>query len=360
MNQHALEAFAGFHGGKLLDNASTLAWLDDKKPSKETPRWLNGSRFKRAARALPFVYSLRSRWQQHQFITLTKPLQNYTYWEPGLALQPFRGKRAATIYDLSHVFMPRSHPPARAKYLTAQIDKTLQSGCKILTISHTMQEEIATYAGLDKALIEVIPPGAGTAFAPLTSAQKKQLQASFSLPENYILILGTREPRKNLAALFTAYSQLPKALRQQWPLVCVGGDGWGNHGAVTNAIARLKQAGELIMMGYVPQHHLPAIVGGAGLLAYPSLYEGFGMPVIEAMACGVPVLTSLNTSMHEIVGSAGFLVDPNDINHISRTLEEALNDSAARDAYAKSGLVISARYTWERSATLLYQALENV
>lgn len=360
MQQHPLEAFAGFHGGELLNTASTLAWLESDHRQSKTSHWLKGSRLKRAVRRLPFGYSLRSRWQQFQFSKLTQPLQGYTYWEPGLALQPFEGKRAATIYDLSHIVMPSSHPPARVSYLTTQIDHTLQSGCKILTISNAMQAEIATYAGLDKAQIDVIPPAAGQAFRPLSDAQQAQVKASFSLPENFILTLGTREPRKNLAALFTAYSQLPSALRQRWPIVCVGGDGWGDQRAAASTVARLEEAGELIMMGYVAQRHLPSLVASAGLLAYPSLYEGFGMPVIEAMACGVPVLTSLDTSMHDIVGESGFLVNPNDIDHMRTVLEEALSNTAMREGFGKKGLAISEQYTWEYSAHQLYQALAKL
>ncbi|MDR5876003.1 glycosyltransferase family 1 protein [Halomonas sp. CUBES01] len=357
MERHALEAFAAFHGGKLLDQETTQSWLDHDNDTQLTARQRVGSRVKHAARQLPLSYSLRNWWQQRQFERLTRPLQDATYWEPGLSLYPFAGKRAATIYDLSHIVMPSAHPPSRVAYLTRQIDQTLQSGCQLLTISNMMQREIAAYAGIDADTIGVVPPAAHRAYAPLSAGEKALARQQLCLPQQYILALGTLEPRKNLPALLSAFCQLPKPLRQQWPLVCVGGQGWGDNRTVANTMMKLQQAGELYVLGYVPQQHLPAIVACAELLAYTSLYEGFGMPVVEAMACGVPVLTSQDTSMHDIVGDAGFLVNPYDIDDMRHTLSEALQDANRRERYAALGIDISKRYTWAHSADRLYHLL---
>ncbi|MDR9440843.1 MAG: glycosyltransferase family 1 protein, partial [Halomonas sp.] len=280
------------------------------------------------------------------------------YWEPGLELMPFSGRRVATVYDLSHLAVPESHPPARIAYLTRQIDHTLCHADAIVTISSTMRREIAAYAGRREADITVVPPAAATAFHPLDAAARAAARGRLGLPQRYILSVGTLEPRKNLERLVQAYAALPDALRREWPLVCVGAKGW-NDASLSRELQRLEARGELLRLGYVAQQDLPLITASADLLAYPSLYEGFGMPVVEAMACGVPVLTSRHTAMHEITGESAFLVEPGETDSIHAALEKALEDTDACQRVGAQGIERAARYDWQRSAETLVVALRG-
>lgn len=295
--------------------------------------------------------------RQQRFARLARHFQEHVYWEPGIELMPFTGRRVATIYDLSHIAMPASHPAGRVAYLTRQIDHTLRHADAIVTISHAMRREIATYSGISAAAITVVPPAASEAFYPRTPEQTAKVRAHHRLPAQFILSVGTLEPRKNLSRLLQAYEQLPQSLRAEWPLVCVGARGW-NDTSLNADVERLENRGELIRLGYVAQQDLPLIVASAGLLAYPSLYEGFGMPVVEAMASGVPVLTSRYTSMHEITGDGAFLVNPGDTDEIRTALRQALEAPDTRDNLGMHGIRQAAGYDWQASAETLLKALQ--
>lgn len=317
-----------------------------------------GAKARQQLRHLPGGYALRHRLRMLRFAYLAHALGDHVYWEPGLELGPFPGRRVATVYDLSHLTAPESHPAPRVAYLQHQVDRTLRHANHIVTISQTMRREIAAYAGLREADISVVPPAADASFKPLSADALPGVRARLGLPEHYILSVGTLEPRKNLLRLAQAYEGLPANLRRRWPLVCVGGQGW-NDTSLIRGLRRLEARGELIRLGYVAQRELPLITAAADLLAYPSLYEGFGMPVVEAMACGVPVLTSRGTAMQEITGDAAFLVDPQDEAAIREVIYTALESHGLRARFAAEGPVRAARYNWDVSTVALLEALRG-
>lgn len=309
-------------------------------------------------RKLPGSYRLRHALQSSAFRNATAGYNDYVYWEPGLALQPFDGRCVATVYDLSHVTVPQYHPAQRVAFLNHELERTFNTADHIITISKMMRDEIVAYTGLPLENLTVIPPAADTSFRVLSEESKEHTRIRLGLPQRYILMVGTLEPRKNISRIITAYQHLPDSLRQRWPLVSVGAKGWNDKGLSRDA-RQLLRKGQLIPLGYVPQSDLPLITASAGLVAYLSIYEGFGMPIVEALACGVPVLTSRSTSMHEITGDSAFLANPLDVDDIASGLSRALEDEARRSILSHQGPAIAASYDWEVSAKRLAKALNG-
>lgn len=357
-----VETLRGLYHSRWLDGAQLHDWPPAASRALAGPGGAAALNFvqqiRHRLRQVPGSYPLRHRLRALRFAGLTRRYGEYVYWEPGLELMPFPGRRVATVYDLSHLAVPASHPPGRIAYLTRQINRTLRLADRLVTISYTMRREIAAYSGLRETDIAVVPPAAAPAFRQLDAAARAAARRRLGLPQHYILSVGTLEPRKNLERLVQAYAALPDALRREWPLVCAGAKGW-NDASLIRELQRLEARGELLRLGYVAQQDLPLITASAGLLAYPSLYEGFGMPVVEAMACGVPVLTSRDTAMHEITGDDAFLVEPTDIESIRAALQGALEDPETRARLGVQGIERAARYDWQRSSEALLAALRG-
>lgn len=175
---------------------------------------------------------------------------------------------------------------------------------------------------------------------------------------SYFLFVGTLEPRKNLTRLLTAYSQLPKAVKLQASMVIAGGKGWGEFN-LEDTIAKLDLAGYVGVLGYVDESTLTALYANAMFLAMPSLYEGFGLPLVEAMAHGTPVLTANNSSMPEVAGDAGLLVDAEDINSIKEGLSQLLTDKMLRNTLGINAKIQAKKFNWDESARQLILAFNE-
>ena len=170
--------------------------------------------------------------------------------------------------------------------------------------------ELLQEFNLSEDKVQAIPLGVDQVYHPRPLSEIEDVLAQYGLQaQGYSLFVSTIEPRKNLSNLIAAYSKLPSAMRQRWPLVLVGGKGW-NSDEIHAQIEQATAQSWLKYLGYVPQAHLPLLYAGARLFTYPSLYEGFGLPIAEAMASGVPVLTSNCSSMPEVAGTAALLVEP--------------------------------------------------
>jgi alpha-1,3-rhamnosyl/mannosyltransferase len=161
----------------------------------------------------------------------------------------------------------------------------------------------------------------------------------------YVLALATLEPRKNLGRLLDAYEQLDASLRSRYPLVLAGAKGWRSEKLVER-IDRLGQRGEALRLGFVPEDALPHLIAGARVLAFPSIYEGFGLPPLEAMASGVPVVASSASSIPEVTGDVALLVEAEDVDGLKNALEQALTDERWREAAIARGIERAARFCW--------------
>ncbi|MEI6070011.1 MAG: glycosyltransferase family 1 protein [Methylococcaceae bacterium] len=265
---------------------------------------------------------------------------------PNFFLPPYAENGAVTVHDLSVFKFPETHPVERLREFDRLFQRTLDRAAHLITVSETTKQEIIAYLDWPAEKITAIHNGVSAFFAPRNSEALMPLLSRYGLQYcGYILCVSTIEPRKRIDALLDAYNQLPVSLRATYPLVLVGGKGWLSE-SLHKQIERGQHAGWLHYLGYVPEADLPALYAGAQLFAYPSIYEGFGLPVIEAMASGVPVLTSNRSCLPEVAAGAARLVNPDDIDALTAGLEEGLVDSAWREKAITCGLKVAVRYDW--------------
>lgn len=270
------------------------------------------------------------------------------YHEPNHILKPIDTVAVTTIHDLSTIHYPQYHPAERLRYFHRELPRTLARAARILTVSEFSRQDIITTLGVPPERVSVTYNGVHEMFRPAVPAAAVLAQWGLSYG-NYILSVGTREPRKNLLTLLGAFKRLPQRLRRQRPLVLVGTKGW-LHEFCESQLDVLERAGEAVRLGYVPLEALPALYSGAAGFAFLSVYEGFGLPVLEAAACGVPVLTSASTAMAEIVGDVAILVDPLDPDACAEGLRRLLDDDVNRARVQSEGPQLASHYTWQRTA----------
>ena len=259
-----------------------------------------------------------------------------------------RARRVVTIHDMTLMLFPEWHPRARVSSMTHEITRSLEIADHILADSAATKDDIVKQVSIRPERISVVPLAADRSFKPMPAAETQQALSDWGLVrDGYLLFMGTIEPRKNLLRLLQAVEVAGSRIG---PLVIAGANGWGSD-EVADLMQRLQRAGRLSYLGYVPDNARPALINGARGFVYPSLYEGFGLPVLEAMACGVPVLASNVSSLPEIVGDASLLVDPQDVDAIAREMARLWQDEALRRELAARGLERAQSFSWERTAS---------
>jgi len=249
-----------------------------------------------------------------------------------------------TVYDLSFLLYPEAFRTANRLYLRMFARWTCRRAAGILAISQAAREDLIRRWGLPPERITVAYPGVDPRFRPLPAEEVAAFRARRGLPERFILYVGTLEPRKNLGVLLEAIARLSPPV----PLILVGGKGWKP--AFLPRLRELEREGRARWVGFIPDEELPLWYNAATVFAYPSRYEGFGMPPLEAMACGTPVIAARAASLPEVVGEAGLLVDPMDGEAWTEGLSTLLWDEALREALRARGLARAARFTWEATA----------
>ncbi|HQA67755.1 MAG TPA: glycosyltransferase family 1 protein, partial [Aggregatilineales bacterium] len=259
----------------------------------------------------------------------------------------WRGPSVVTIYDLSFIRHPERLSAARRLYLRTFTRASARRARRVIAISRSGRDEIHELLGVPLEQIDVAYPGVDESFAPLPPAEVEAFRREKGLPERYILYLGTLEPRKNLDTLIRAYARLPQ--RRDVKLVLAGGRGWGTD-AIFALIEKLGLEGDIIRPGYIAGNELPMWYNAAEIFAYPSVYEGFGMPLVEAMACGVPVITSNTSSLPEAAGPAGVLLPPTDVEAWVGELARLLDDEAVRQNLARRGQQHARKFRWTATA----------
>ncbi len=262
----------------------------------------------------------------------------------------FNGACVATFHDLSVLTYAQYHTPERVRYMQCELERTLQRAALLITDSEYIRQEIAAYSGYSLDKIYTIPLACSDAFHPREASSTALILARFGLKQGaYVLYTGTIEPRKNIDVLLDAYSTLPDAVRRRWPLVLAGYYGWRNsrlHARIRAAVS----AGWAYYLGYVATEDLPYLFAGARLFVFPSHYEGFGLPVLEALASGVPVICSNSSSLPEVTGGAASLFDPEDIDKLRELILIGLEDEAWRAAAISKGLLQASNFSWQKCA----------
>jgi glycosyltransferase involved in cell wall biosynthesis len=252
-----------------------------------------------------------------------------------------------TVHDLTLVTHPEWHEAAKVRYFGWALRRAVAAADRVLCVSATTAADLVEHLGVAAERVDVTP--LGTDLVPASEDEVARLRARLDLQGPYLLGLGTHEPRKDLPTLVRAFAALARELPHT--LVLAGLAGWGS-GALAGAVAASGVAERVRLTGYVPERDKAALLSGADLLAYPSRYEGFGLPVLEAMACGTPVVTTTGGSLPEVAGDAALLVPPGDAQQLAAAVLKLLGDQAARADQARRGRARAAAFTWERCADL--------
>ncbi len=255
-----------------------------------------------------------------------------------------------TIYDLSFMRYPHSFNAAKRIYLTWAVKSSLRRAQRVIAISASTRRDLVSMFGVPANQVSVVYCGIDPAFnSPRDRSEVDAFRAQRGLPEKFILHVGTIEPRKNIARLIRAFARAKCTARLPHRLVLIGARGW-KYAEVDQVIEQENMKDEVIFTGYVPQDELPLWHRAADLFVYPSLYEGFGLPPLDAMASGTPVVVSNASSLPEVVGDAALLVAPTDENALAEAIVSALTDSARREQMTARGLAQAAKFSWARAA----------
>ncbi len=277
-----------------------------------------------------------------------KPFSEYVYHGPNYYLPPHDGPCVSTFHDLSIFLHPEFHPSSRVRYMAHELPVALQRADVLITVSEYMRQEVIAYSGFSPSRVLAIPLAASADFRPRRETECREfLQRSGLTYGSFILFAGTIEPRKNIAGLLDAYERLPRLLRQQYPLVLAGYKGWKSE-ALHQRLARAQAAGWLKYLGFVTEQDLPVLFSAARAFAFPSNYEGFGLPVLEAMSSGVPVVCSNVSSLPEVSGGCALTCAPQDIDALSSLLVRVLEDERWRGEAIARGIAHAAKFSWLR------------
>lgn len=266
-----------------------------------------------------------------------------------------------TVYDLSFLRYPAAFRPFNRWYLKYFTTYSVKRAQAVIAISESTRQDVINLLGKPAEQVHTVYCGADGSFQPLSESAVTAFKTKHGLPERFILYLGTLEPRKNVDGLIEAYALWCKRTPQPPPLIVAGGKGWF-YQTIFERVEALGLTDRVFFPGYVPQAELPLWYNAASLFVYPSRFEGFGLPVLEAMACGTPVITSNVSSLPEVAGSAGALVDPNNSEQLVDMMAGVMANQDKQVAMREAGLVQATQFRWEKAAhetVAVYQHVLN-
>lgn len=269
-------------------------------------------------------------------------------WSPNNTGPIAVSRHVCTIHDLIPLDRPDWFNPRFAAWYRWLMPKLAERLQHVIAVSQFTKERVIELLKVPEDRITVIPNGVDPRFTPRPAEEVAQVCAAFGLrPRSYVLCVGSLEPRKNLHRLIEAWNKIHRDIPADIDLVVAGAQG---NALVFRAVALNALPPRIRFTGYVSEEQLPALYSGALLFVYPSLYEGFGLPPLEAMACGTPVLTSSGSSLEEVVGNAAILVNPGKVNAIADGILSVVRDSSLPETLRRAGLARVRHLTWDRTA----------
>ena len=280
---------------------------------------------------------------------------------PNFVIFPLRARNSiVVVHDLGYIDRPNEVSLKNRRYIEKFVPKSLKKAKLIIAVSEFTKQQLMNYYEVADSKIVVVPCGIDTArFRKPGLYDLQRASKIYGLPKNYILCFGSIEPRKNLVGALKAYSLLDETTRKKYPLVLAGGGGWLNDD-IKKEVTSLRADNQVFVPGYIDELDVPAVYAQAAVLLFPSIYEGFGLPILEAQACEVPVITSNISPMKDIAGGAALLCDPQDPASIADSLEKLLGNPTLVKKLTLDGRKNIRKYSWESSAKLLKRALELV
>jgi glycosyltransferase involved in cell wall biosynthesis len=293
------------------------------------------------------VIPLRRAWTHVRFAAALAQDRPDWVWVPAHTLPfVFPGRAAVTVHDLGYRHFPHAHAPRQRAYLDMTTRTSSARAALIFADSRATADDLTRFYGTPPGKIEVVYPGVD---APVMG-DSDAIRAKYGLPERYFLFIGTLQPRKNIARIVQAFNLWrAQSGDHETALVLAGGRGWLFDPAWIDGVD------SVILPGYIDDADKGALYAGARALVFPSLYEGFGFPVLEAMLCGCPVITSTTSSLPELAGDAALLVDPLSVEYIAEAMRRVDNDEHLRAVLIDKGRVQAARFTWENAAHRLLE-----
>ncbi|WP_278386130.1 glycosyltransferase family 4 protein [Stutzerimonas kunmingensis] len=316
--------------------------FDSEKPRISTLR--------RIVRRIPLAYRTRQALHDLRLLQQRHQYRHFLYHEPNFILKAHPGPCVATIHDLSFIHYPQHHPAERVAWMHGNLKKTLERADQLITVSKLVRQELIDFLGVPADRIQTTYLGVDADFHPRTSTETQGLMDRYQLTHgSYVLFVGTLEPRKGVDLLLDAWASLPVPIRKNYKLVLAGASGWRN-AELLERIQRLEAHGEICWLRYIPQDDLPILYAGAAAFTFPSIYEGFGLPVLEAMASGVPVVCTAGTSMAEFAAEAPLLFEVGNSEEFSEQLRTLLEDDKLREQHSTRGLERANHFSWRRFA----------
>lgn len=340
--------------------AGALGWIGGYEyllytPRPEAARCLEDTPHLALRSFTPLPSALRIPWQYPRLLRADRAsLLHVTYVAPPIAPCPI----VVTIHDVSFRRFPEYFSWRDRLVLNLLIGPSIRHAARVITISEFSRGEIARLYRVAPERIEVTPLAASAAFKPSLDEEGVQVRTRYALPTRYVLAVGNIQPRKNLPRLVAAFA----AIAAEYPdcqLVVIGQSTW--HGSQVEATVRNHGLeGRVRFTGYLPDDDLVALYRGATVFCYPSLYEGFGLPPLEAMACGTPTITSNTSSLPEVVGDAAATVDPRSTDEIAAALHRVIQNDALRAELRRRGLARAAGFSWEQTARRTKEVYDRV
>lgn len=360
MNESRVDDLSLFAHGKFFESSLIYSCLQNQSglsSFKSTGSLLSQAREKLAKSQLAVkIYS-----------TVTPIINNFAlrnhqshiFHSPNFILPNFDGKKVVTIHDLSTLKFPEFHPKARVNYINKAIENSIKNSDHIITDSHYIKDEILKTFSVSQNKITAVHLGADKVFQSRNKEQCLSINKYDLVYKKFFLFVSTIEPRKNIRNLLAAYTLYRQKNPKGLPLVLVGSKGWQNE-EIQLMIDDMTSKNWVQYLGYVNQDDIPILYSSAKALLFPSIYEGFGLPVLEALQSGTPVLTSKNSTMSEITQNCAALVEFDDVEGMSQSIERLSLDEDFINNLVKNGLIRSKNFSWEKcvNETLnVYQSL---
>ena len=299
---------------------------------------------------VPFRRSLRAAQQRFVFARGVRRNAISLYHEPNYIPLPCDVPVVISVHDLSWLRYPETHPADRVRWLERGLPRALERAAAILVDSDFVRDELQSAFRVDPRRVHAVHLGVGAEFRPRSAVETATALHSFGLTHgDYLLTVGTIEPRKNLGHVLEAYARLPDRMRDRYPLVIAGAKGW-RAADLEGKLRTLASRGEIRFLGRVSGEDLPSLYAGAAAFVFASLYEGFGLPPLEAMASGVPALVSDRGSLPEIAGDAAVIFNPEEPADTSAKIDALLADSGTRAELIRRGVHRAGVFTWESCA----------
>lgn len=296
------------------------------------------------------AYEVQQRRRGRYFRAGIKEYGPGIYHEPNFLVFKTMLPTVVTVHDLSILRYPETHPKDRVAFMSKRIGKSILRADRIITDSEYVRQEIIDEFRVSPDKVISVLLAASDNFSPIQGEKLVKGLEQFQLKAGqYILAVGTLEPRKNLTIAIRAYACLPETIRNEIPFVIAGMNGWRTEG-LDKEISVLIKSGQIRRLGYVPDDLLPTLYSGAKVFVYPSLYEGFGLPPLEAMACGTPVIVSNRSSLPEVVGDVGLKVDALDIDGLAAAMLSVIENNELCASLSRRGIERASMFSWRRCA----------